>query len=205
MAGVQWRMRALLLGLALLSSLASANPQRMAYRYLHVGRALSQYDVTTYSLELDGNKAKLVIDKGLTDLKQRPAEQTGPYLPLKPELYEGAATATKDGVDLAFELSKGKPFEKLSCHYKSVNIAAADAQRVKTPGEHGECDGDRGVFSPAKTTAVRVLACGDDDQFVFAPLPGVERAALSEECYIQGAGLRAIQAGGAIQRVSPKK
>jgi len=197
-------MRALLFGLVVWSSLAAADPQRLTYRYLHVGRALGQFDVTTYSLSLDGNKAQLVVERALTDVKQHPPDQVGPYLPLKPDLFEGAATPTKDGFDLSFALAKDRPFEHLSCHWKNVNIAAATAVRIKTPGEHSEC-GDHGVFSPAKTTSIRALSCGDDDAFVFAASPGIERAALSEECFIQGAGLRAIQPGAAIQRVSPKR
>jgi hypothetical protein len=196
-------MRPLIFGLVLLSSLASADPQRLTYRYLHVGRALGQFDVTTYRLEVDGNTAQLVVERGLTDPKQHPAEETGPYLPEKPELYKGTATTTKTGIDLSFELAKDTSLEHLSCRWKTVNIAAADAVRIKS--KHGECDGDRGVFSPAKTTAVRALVCGDDTPFVFAQGPGVERAGLSEECYIQGAGLRAIRPDGAILRVSPKR
>lgn len=198
-------MRALLLAVVAWSSLAAAEPQRLVYRYLHVGRALGQFDVTTYSLALDRNKAQLVVERALTDAKQRPPDQVGPYLPVKPELYEGVATTTKDAVDISFELAKDRPFEHLSCRWKNVNIAAADAVRVRSPGPHGECDGDRGVFSPAKTTAVRALVCGDDDLLVFASVPGIERAGLSEECYIQGAGLRAIAPGAPIKRVSPKR
>lgn len=195
-------MRSLVLVLAMATSV-SASPRRLTYRYLHVGRAVSPYDVTTYSLEVDGAKAELGVARGATDPKL-PPEQTGPYLPMKPAVYQGTATATKDGFDLAFELAHDTAFEKLSCHWKTMSIASAGAVRIKTPGYDGEC-GDRGVFSPAKTTRMRVLSCGPDDRFVFATAPGIERAGLSEECYIQGAGLRAIGADHAIRRVSPKR
>lgn len=196
-------MRPLVLALALIPSVALAGPTRLTYRYLHVGRALGQYDVTTYSLELDGDKVSLGITKGVTDPKTAP-DETGPYLPTKPEVYNGTATATKDGYELAFDLAHDQPFERLSCRWKRVDVAAGDAVRIKTPGEHAEC-GDKGVFSPAKTTRMRALMCGADGEFVFGPQPGLERAALSEECYIQGAGLRAIGADHAIRRVSPKR
>jgi hypothetical protein len=195
-------MRMLIVALVLGSAAASAAPAHLTFRYLHVGRALSQYDVTTYALTLDGDKARLDIDRGLTDT---PApDETGPYVPQKPVVYNGKATATKAGFDLAFELAKGEVLEKLSCRWKSVDIAGAAAVRIKTPHFDSEC-GDRGVFSPAKTTRLRALVCGPDDEFVFGDGAGIERAGLSEECYIQGAGLRAIADDHAIRRVSPKR
>ena len=196
-------MHRFVLAVVLLPSLALASPTRLTFRYLHVGRALGQYDVTTYALELDAGKASLGISRGLTDPKA-PPDETGPYLPMKPELYNGTATATKDGYDLAFDHGRDKGFERLSCHWKNVDVAAAAAVRVRSPGTHSECDGDKGVFSPRKTMPMRALVCGPDARFVFGAGPGIERAALSEECYIQGAGLRAIDADQSIHRVSPK-
>ncbi|MDB4954468.1 MAG: hypothetical protein JWO36_2037 [Myxococcales bacterium] len=196
------QMRLLVLCLLFPASFAAAEPRTFVFRYLHVGRALGHYDLTTYTLRIDGAAADLTVEHAVTDPKH-PPDQLGPYLPDRVDHFTGTAETTKGGLDLAFDDASDE-FRSLSCHTKALQIARADALRVRTPGEHSECDGDHGVWSPAKTTAARVLSCRADDTLVFAPTPGIERAGLSEECYIQGVGLRAIRADGKIMRVSPK-
>lgn len=94
--------RLTLLIVLLATAVAVAEPQRLAFRYLHVGRALGRYDVTTYRLDLDSSRAELTVERAVTE-KPQPLDELGPYLPMKPASYRGTATATKNGVSLAFE------------------------------------------------------------------------------------------------------
>jgi hypothetical protein len=118
----------------------------------------------------------------------------------------GPAHVVGDHLALDME-SKGDSLW-LRCWQRTLVVALPGAQRVHRPGHITDCDDD-GMWSPAATTRVDALVCGqgdglDDGQvtgmdgsqgsldetlFRFTALPGVELVEVNEDCF-SSSGLR---------------
>jgi hypothetical protein len=112
------------------------------------------------------------------------------------------------GDHIVLELESDVDSLYLHCWRRSLVVATAGARRVATPGRAGDCS-DRGVWTPATTTRVDALVCGqgsglDDGQesgldgqrgsldetlWRFLEAPGLEFVEVSDDCF-QSTGLR---------------
>jgi hypothetical protein len=105
-----------------------------------------------------------------------------------------------DGDHIELDLESGDNSLDLRCWQRSIVVATAGAHRVQT---HPDCD-DAGAWSPATTTHVDALICGqgdalDDGQLAgidgqggahvdetlwrFAAAPGIELVSVSDGCW----------------------
>ena len=172
-----------------------------AYRMLRAGRARDAAARTRFELTLGARDATLVETEETSPAHSIGEADTAAWTVKSTRTYHGAASEA-GGVWLLALDSPGVQSLALRCAHTTIAVVRAGAIRVKTPGYASEC-GDRGVWEPAETVKVDVLRCGeamqpadegagddDDDALMFAAPPGVELAGESDECYLQGQGLR---------------
>lgn len=163
---------------------------------------------STWQLSLDGDHATLVS----TD-QESPGSITV-ALADRATNWTGSGSQVEkgpmrhDGDHLALDLESAKDSLFLRCWRKTLVVATAGAVRVPTPGHVGDCS-DPGVWSPATTTRIEALVCGqgdglDDGQLAgldgqagsldetlwrFAAAPGIEFVEVNDDCF-ESAGLR---------------
>jgi len=186
---------------------------RLVFRSVLAGM-LDRNGVMTYTVARDGEGATLVVSS-----RQAPDLDHDELV----ETFTGRATEQGDALTLDFVANGGPDFV---CTRRTVSAAQAGAVRVRSPGAQGDDCGDPGVWSPARTTRVRVWACregaarhpaaavpvGDAwerenaerealrTQLTFGDAPGIEYVRVNDDCVIQGGGLRLIPADGSVRR-----
>lgn len=140
--------------------------------------------------------------RGVVSVERMTPGDDGGWRPGTQSLYLG--TASDDGKTLTLALAAATDQLALTCTREKLDVAAANAVRKPSPKrKRGEC-GDPGVWSPAKTKSISVLACKDpryDAPMMFGPAPGIEYLHVNDDCQMQGGGYRQIAADGAIAPV----
>lgn len=179
-----------------------AEPRRdvWLHRKLQVGKMNGHAQRTRFELIFDGDRATLVeTDEQGPAMELEDAERAT-WTVRSTRTYAGSRS--REGGAVVLDLaSPGVQPLRLRCVQKPVQVAAAGARRVPSPGRGADyqCD-DAGVWEPRALAPVDALVCGeatqpagdgdDDDRLVFGRAPGIEWAFVNDDCALQGGGLR---------------
>jgi hypothetical protein len=178
-------------------------------RRLSVGSRAPTASRMIWELTIDEKSASLVVTEqeapgtSTIDRADREAKWT------TTQTYSKQGPLRHVGDHLALDLESETESLFLRCWRRPIQVAAAGARRVPTPGRKGDCS-DRGVWSPATTTQVDALVGGqgdalDDGQVIgidgqhgnpldetlwrFGAAPGIELVEEIHDCF-QSTGLR---------------
>jgi hypothetical protein len=182
---------------------APAAAERWIYQQLRVGK-LPIASRTIFELAIDGDRASLVEtdERAPRALSMAEADRGAQWKIVGQRTYHGTARTTPGALDLALASEGVQPLP-LHCTPRSIDAAAPGALRVPSPNRlASSACGDHGVWEPPATTSVHAIVCDtgaaaadedDDDRLVFARPPGLEYAAVHDDCVLQGGGLRIIR------------
>jgi len=174
--------------------------ERQIFRQLRVGtRPIATR--TTFELVIDGSRASLTEtdERGRRALAMVDADRGARWDVVARRTYLGSAMIKPGAVELVLASEGVQPLQ-LRCTRRAVDAAAAGALRVPSPDRPADyACGDRGGWQPPATSQVAATVCDaggadpdddDDDRLVFAPPPGLEYAAVNDDCALRGGGLR---------------
>jgi hypothetical protein len=182
---------------------APAAAQRRIFRQLRVGTRQTATR-TTFELVIDGDRAYLLEsdERERRALAMADADRDAHWTVAAQRTYRGTATVTSGALDLALASDGVQPLQ-LRCTPRSVEAAAPGALRVSSSTRVDHACDDRGAWAPPATTPVQAMVCDtgvadpdeqdDDDQLVFAALPGLEYATVHDDCVTHGGGLRIVR------------
>lgn len=174
-----------------------AAPPRITRR-IATGMAVSRHEAETYTLQIAGAQALLVVkgERGVPEKGDLLGVRITRWDPVTTRQLLGTATVTGATTTLVFGDIK------LTCTAGKHAVARAGAVRAPSPpAKNSEC-GDTGRFIPATTTKVDAFRCKTPDDvdpsFVFAAAPGIEWIFVNDDCAMQGGGWRQIASDGSI-------
>jgi hypothetical protein len=177
------------------------------HRRLVVGRARANASVDELRLEIDGDRATLVVSEkraAQTGLDVQPSNL--PFREIRRTTLRGTATRSANALDLALSNEANDAgATRMHCTLERRRVAAADAVRVRDPSYQSEC-GDRGVWRPSATVVTDALVCvsadavagADAREVAFGRAPGIELLGISEGCFLQGEAERLVPADGSL-------
>jgi hypothetical protein len=186
---------------------APAAAERWIFRQLRVGK-LPIATRTIFELVIEGDRASLIEtdQREHRALSLAEADRGAHWKIVGQRTYRGTASNAPGALDLALALalaSEGVQPLQLHCTPRSIDAAAPGALRVPSPNRPADyACGDHGVWDPPAMTPIHAIVCDagtgasdddDDDRLVFARPPGLEYAAVHDDCVLQGGGLRIIR------------
>jgi hypothetical protein len=192
-----------------------AKRERTLYvdRHLVIGTAGPTATRSAWVLPIDGTEATLVAttQEAAGAFAMARADREAVWRTTDTEMENGPVQRVGDHI--ALELSSPGNSLFLACWTRSIEVATAGAQRIPLAGHAGDC-ADRGTWSPATTTPVEALICGqgdglddgqvngidgqlgplDETMFRFVAAPGVGFVEVNDGCF-QSRGLRLAKPG----------
>ncbi len=189
-----------------LSCMAAQGPGATATHWIHrsvvVGRARAESSLDELTLEIEGNRATLVVsEKRAPEGGFRAQPPDLPFREVRRTTLRGAARTSGHALELALSSDSGKT--TLHCTYERRGVATANAVRVPDPSFQSEC-GNRGAWMPPEQVEVDALVCAfdaigaDTRRIAFGRAPGIELLGVSEGCFIQGEAERLVPEDGSL-------